>query len=333
MALTPGAERFETLCEGLQAARLHHVADNIRAERATLPIGAHEIYAQQVLTGCSDQLAPIYVTPPNMHGARRCTLSGSTYARPTSCIGNSPRRMTPGTPQADANYSSKLLLRQFAEPHDLSARPSTASQAASTEAWHGAIDAHVNLRSYNRARATGQGWHVATQRKPHAVEILHCEAGQTASGASERVISDAATDVADYDLQQSSETHQATPASDEEVPMSMPAANNALHNAPVPMTPSLEQPGVRMMMKEREEEFTPPAPLRLPKLQTSNLAHRHSRRTLEMTDAARFYHDANMRAQVLLHAMPQSPKGQMSLARMRALKANASDIFKTFSAD
>ena len=167
------AERFDGLCDGLSRAGLTSVARAVREERAGLTIPSHGIYAQRILAGRKDAYAPIYPTPPGIHGARRC-ISGKLEARPNSA--GADRR----PPSANATYTSPHLLRHFADPGpEAPRRPATATAHAAASAWRSPLDAHVNAQAYAWHRATGLGLPPPPCSAPEILDV----AAEQAAGA------------------------------------------------------------------------------------------------------------------------------------------------------
>lgn len=306
------------LAECLTNARLPHVARALREERASLNIPSHMLYTQQTLLRAGSPRmpkAPLYPTPPNSHGARRCTIAGSLEARPLSAPAGSP----PAT--SNALYSSPYLLRQFAEPDKPSLRPATAAAAANARAWRSALDTHANSQSYAFHRASGRGWPLAGRGSPGGrIDILDVQAEQERGVQASRV--------------------EATETSvDDATRPPLPPPPLQAMPPPPPLPTSPQATAHREGVEEGVEETTPPVARTAVGSKVASMEGglgRTSRRTLEMSDAARFYASASSQAQRRACpaspgerlAVPQPPPVvQVSLARARALQANRSDIF------
>ena len=319
------AERFDGLCAGLEAAKLHHVARAVRAERSALDVASHSLYCQRFLAGRGDANAPIYVTPPSAHGARRCTISGSIQTRPTSAIGLGTMA-PPKTPPATA--SSPFLLRQFAEPEVPSQRPATATREATAAAWRVSrvqeLDAAANQRSYSHHRAAGFGWPVAPPRAPDVLDVA-AEQEQAALAEEESQ--------ADGILQPEADGADGAEVA-RTLSMMPPPTSPQLHSGQHYMHIGDESANYRDESAE-EEELTPPGAPPPPKPPPSRAGGSTTRRALEMEDAARYYAPSSAaQAEPLFRAPPLLPPPvQMSLARARALQANKSDIFGHSASD
>ena len=102
--------------------------------------------------GRSEKFSPIYVTPKDSCGARRCTVSGSLGQRP-------PQTPPPMTPSA--MYSSPYLLKQFSS-HPAQPCGRALRKPPQPPTWHAPLDNEANKQLYERHRAAGHGWRAST---------------------------------------------------------------------------------------------------------------------------------------------------------------------------
>lgn len=326
--------RFEGLCEGLEAAKMHTIAKTVREQRAGLIVPSHALYTQErLLAGRNDAFSPIYVTPKGEGVSRRMTVAGDMQAMKCSS-----RESTPA-----ALYSSQYMIKQMAPaPPDSPARPRTATAAMTAHAWDEPLDnATLNQKLYERHRAAGNGWSIFPASGPPAAglgggkhiapppaaaaapEILDVAAEQAAAGSEEAyAFGDLLKEAAALEAEMEAEA----------------AAFQA--SEPPPQTPD----SAAVDIADAEEEMTPPQdPFRLADAKPSWMGlHDYSkpilaagqrpgssssRRALNMADASQFYEKAGQATDYSKPPVMPPPPRPMTAARQAMLNMNSSDIF------
>ena len=294
--------------------------------------------------GRSEKFSPIYVTPKDSCGARRCTVSGSLGQRP-------PQTPPPMTPSA--MYSSPYLLKQFSESPSPTMRPRTAQAAATSNAWHAPLDNEANKQLYERHRAAGHGWRASTALGTTNMAAARC-AASTLGAASTTV------DYLNVEAEQAKQTedaqasappcaeHQLHHGQPDETSHAQASSQNAsprqsrLAKWDELLSPAAPQDVSETHAHEDNDEQVTPPPTGLASSQqrdalaiedytcckpATTTAAVAVRRSLQMRDAANFYERNSALPPSPARSVAHVPPPRPSSARAARLEAQRSDIF------